>query len=224
MPKEFLRIKNWKSFQHYRYRQPKWIKLHSKLLSSADWVMASQDERVLMIACMLVASQSEYRDGKFDADPSFLQRVAYLPTPPSFKSLISRGFLEYASRCTHLVQNGEPELELELELETESESQVKTIAQQMPLSVISESRFDIFWKAYPRKVGKPAAQKAWKGIKGIESHSGEVLAGVSRWIAHWTDKQFIPYPATFLNQRRWEDEIPKKGDDNASRIAATFRH
>jgi len=91
--------------------------------------------------------------------------------------------------------------------ETENREQrtekIKTIAQQTPLS---ESRFGVFWESYPRKVGKPAARKAWNAIVGIENHSGEVLAGLSRWIPTWADPQFIPHPATFLNQRRWEDE------------------
>ena len=36
-----------------------------------------------------------------------------------------------------------------------------------------------------------------------------MAAGLSKWMASWTDRQFIPYPATWLNQRRWEDEPPK---------------
>jgi len=99
----------------------------------------------------------------------------------------------------------------------------KTYAQQQPLS---ESRFDVFWESYPKKIGKPAAKRAWRAIIGIESHSGEVLAGLSRWIAHWTERQFIPYPATFLNQRRWEDEVPKTSQeetrDAINRVAAKY--
>ena len=77
--------------------------------------------------------------------------------------------------------------------------------------------FDRFWNAYPRKVGKPAAQKAWrKAIKGPKRPGSagpihEIYAGLERWKAsdQWQDEKFIPYPATFLNQRRWEDEPPE---------------
>ena len=62
-------------------------------------------------------------------------------------------------------------------------------------------RFDLFWKAYPKRVGKGAAEKAW--AKCAEHHDA-ILADLSR--RKWGDPQFIPYPTTYLNQRRWEDE------------------
>jgi hypothetical protein len=104
-----LRIKNWKTFQHYDHRCPPWIKLHFKILSSRDWVSASDRERVLAIACMLIASQDEAKDGSFDADPEYIQRVAYLSEVPDFKPLINRGFLELqadASECKQMSTNG----------------------------------------------------------------------------------------------------------------------
>ena len=65
--------------------------------------------------------------------------------------------------------------------------------------------FEQFWNAYPRKVGKPAAQKAWNKTS-VDWH--KLITGLERWKAteQWQDEKFIPYPATFLNQRRWEDE------------------
>lgn len=68
--------------------------------------------------------------------------------------------------------------------------------------------FDRFWDAYPRKVGKPAAQKAWNKIL----HRTDLMAGLEVWKAteQWQDEKFIPYPATFLNQRRWEDDPPAR--------------
>ncbi len=73
--------------------------------------------------------------------------------------------------------------------------------------------FGEFWKAYPVKVGKPAAQGAWKKVKLPEVQT--IMAGLDRWKSseQWKNRQFIPYPATFLNQRRWEDEPPKAGQD-----------
>lgn len=87
-----LRIKNWSEFQHYKDRCPPWIKLHTRILSSKDWVTASDSERVLAIACMLIASQS--MDGSFDWDPEYIQRVAYLKSKPNPDFLIKTGFLE----------------------------------------------------------------------------------------------------------------------------------
>lgn len=69
--------------------------------------------------------------------------------------------------------------------------------------------FDWFWKLYPRRVGKPAAKRAWRGVKPQnQSVLDEIGDGLSRWEGVWAAKEpeFIPYPATFLNQRRWEDK------------------
>lgn len=70
--------------------------------------------------------------------------------------------------------------------------------------------FEEFWKAYPRKVAKPAAAKAWRRVGAEAELLGRILADIRGRIgsAAWTkdDGQFIPHPATYLNARRWEDE------------------
>ncbi|GMB10614.1 MAG: hypothetical protein NkDv07_0461 [Candidatus Improbicoccus devescovinae] len=72
--------------------------------------------------------------------------------------------------------------------------------------------FEKFWSAYPKKVAKQAAFKAFNRIKPDSEVTREILEGVAKWqnSGNWADMQFVPNPATFLNGRRWEDEIPKK--------------
>jgi len=69
--------------------------------------------------------------------------------------------------------------------------------------------FAEFWERYPKKVGKPAAVKAFRSAR-INGHLPEVLADVEAKAGSeaWTKAggQFVPNPATYLNQRRWEDE------------------
>ena len=71
-----------------------------------------------------------------------------------------------------------------------------------------ESAFTRFWKAYPRKVSKPHAQKAWR-LNKCDAIAERVIAALDAQKPLWKDPQFIPYPATWLNGRRWEDEIAK---------------
>lgn len=71
--------------------------------------------------------------------------------------------------------------------------------------------FTEFWKAYPRKVAKQTAVKAWgkTGADDSQALTATILADVRRRVdGEWNDKdvQYIPHPATYLNQRRWEDE------------------
>lgn len=69
-------------------------------------------------------------------------------------------------------------------------------------------RFEIFWKAYPRKVGKGAVRKIWLRKKFSDETLNEMLETL-KWqvkLEQWKNKQFIPHPSTWLNQERWEDE------------------
>jgi hypothetical protein len=71
----------------------------------------------------------------------------------------------------------------------------------------AQGNFDEFWEFYPRKVGKGASQQAL--LKALKQATWqEILAGVQRLAAdpNLPEKQFIPHPATWLNEGRWSDE------------------
>lgn len=70
--------------------------------------------------------------------------------------------------------------------------------------------FDRFWVAYPRHQGKEAARKVWEKLNPDAALLEIMLSALERQRAsdQWRRDggQFIPYPATWLNGRRWEDE------------------
>ena len=71
------------------------------------------------------------------------------------------------------------------------------------------SDFDRFWLVYPRKDAKAKALQAWKKAKA-DNLADLIIADVTRRRIddqQWANPQYIPYPATYINQRRWEDEI-----------------
>ncbi len=75
---------------------------------------------------------------------------------------------------------------------------------------IHEQNFEIFWSKYPKKVSKEKARKAFFKINFSDVVFSEVLKALDKFINSndWKkdNGQFIPYPATWLNQKRWEDE------------------
>lgn len=85
------KIKGWERFQHYKDRNPPWIKLHFSLLSSRDWVALSSEGRELAVVLMLVASRGE---GMVPNDPEYIQAVGHLKKTPNFGPLVKCGFLE----------------------------------------------------------------------------------------------------------------------------------
>lgn len=75
-----------------------------------------------------------------------------------------------------------------------------------------DGRFDVFWANYPRKVGKEAARKAFSRLNMTNELLSQMLSAIKQQCAspQWTkdNGQYIPNPATWLNQGRWEDVLP----------------
>ena len=83
----------------------------------------------------------------------------------------------------------------------------------------SEETFDTFWNAYPRKVAKKDAKKSFEKLKPDNLLIGVMLAALEKQKRSLDWKrdggQYIPYPASWLNGKRWEDEADgmKQQDD-----------
>lgn len=71
--------------------------------------------------------------------------------------------------------------------------------------------FERFWNEYPRKIAKKKAQQIWKRINPSAELAKKIIDAVRSYkqTDQWKrDKgQYIPYPLTFLNQERWNDEF-----------------
>lgn len=69
--------------------------------------------------------------------------------------------------------------------------------------------FEGWWKEYPKKLAKGDARKAWLQTAKIRPSTAKLIKAVivARTTEQWTKDggQFIPYPATWLRQERWED-------------------
>lgn len=70
--------------------------------------------------------------------------------------------------------------------------------------------FLLFWAEYPKKVGKAEAFKRYKRMKLGKADNADIITAL-KWQRNCTQWQrdggrFVPNPATYLSQRRWEDE------------------
>lgn len=73
---------------------------------------------------------------------------------------------------------------------------------------VAKSRFEDFWEVYPRKEAKKPARDKWVS-KRLDKYADLIIEDVrkrQRFHFQWRDG-FVPLPATYLNQERWEDEI-----------------
>jgi len=196
-----MKIKGWKRFQHFKDRKPPWIKLYKDLLEDPEWHELAGDDAKALIALWLVASDDATGEGMLPC----LRKIAF-----RLRSSEKR-IIETISRLSHWLiqddikeiseryQDGPPETETETETETEAQS---------------ANLFSLFWENYPKRKDKLKAEKAFKKIKADDQTMASILLALETqkesndWLKD--DGQFIPLPATWLNGRRWEDEISNK--------------
>lgn len=76
---------------------------------------------------------------------------------------------------------------------------------------MGEEGFERFWSAYPRKVAKQASKKAWDRLCPSPELIDAILSAVSAHSASEAWKKdggaYIPHAATWINGRRWEDQL-----------------
>ena len=79
-----------------------------------------------------------------------------------------------------------------------------------------EAAFEAFWEKWPKRQARPGALKAWKKIPVAEYVP--LMAGLEKWLKsdQWT-RGVIPHAATWLNEKRWQDEdVPRFGKPNST--------
>lgn len=75
-------------------------------------------------------------------------------------------------------------------------------------------RFEDFWQSWPgtaRKVAKAECRKKWR-LRCLDANADQIIAQVKamKHTKQWQDG-FEPAPLTYLNQRRWQDDVPTEG-------------
>jgi len=197
-------IPNWDKWQSYRKDRgtPPWIKVHRSLLSSGKWAVLTDSEKGQIVSIWIVAAD---KGGIISSSPRVIQKICQLDDEPNINRFIELGFLTTmcqpcGSQPDNQTTTTRPQHDApETETETETEKNIKHTAQ---------NEFERWWSVYPKKVGKKPARAIWKRIKPdadllIEDTTVKAL-GDDNW-----QRGYIPNPATYLNQERWNDELHK---------------
>lgn len=194
-----------------------------EFFTSEDIVSLTPLARVFYIALWCEAD----REGRLDWKPGTL-KMRYLPGDNcDFQALanelISAGlvvlydvdgktYAEIPTFKTHqVINNRETESTRPARVKAEGKEGREGKGKEGKDDASRDALFDTFWKAYPRKVGKDEARKAFDKRKPTPELLNAILAAieVQRQTLDWQKDggQFIPHPATWLNQGRWQDEI-----------------
>ena len=119
------------------------------------------------------------------------------------------------------------EKENEEENEEENEKEEEDILPK-PLKGQEDALFDSFWQKYPKKVDKQNAIKAFKRLKVSDEMLESMICSLEKQkkSEQWQRDggAFIPYPSTWLNGRRWEDETVCISDLKRSKALEYVTH
>lgn len=82
-----------------------------------------------------------------------------------------------------------------------------------------------FWAVFPRRESKQEARRAWAKLHPSPELVEAILSALSWQVPYhqWNGakRAYCPLPATYLNQARWEDEMPQQLRPAMSEAAAT---
>lgn len=73
---------------------------------------------------------------------------------------------------------------------------------------VSAEAFESFWLAYPHKDAKPVAEEEFANLNPDDATLAAIMRGLAlakkQWVDRSTEMRYIPFPARWLKERRWE--------------------
>lgn len=212
-----LTAKNWEQFQHYKNRQPPWIKLHRNVINSFSWTRLQTASKALAPCLWMLASES--MDGTIVAEVKELAwrfGMTEAEVSEGIDGLIKAEFFTIEGAPNIYICKTYTE-ERDRERDRVREREQSALATRLPnastllarsprgkRAEVVDPHFEDFWQAYPRKVAKTEARRAWDKAMGITTPEA---IGAALRAAKWSDDpRFIPHPSTWLNQGRWDDQ------------------
>jgi len=226
---QYLVIRKWKDFQHYKDRSPPWIKLHRELLTSRTWVGMNDASRSLAIALMLLAAAT---DNRIPADKEYLRRVAYLNSDPDWSPLVKVEFIDLIDESGVVLALASRSLAKRTERTSETEqsrAETDLLAAAPPARRVSRETdpewFLDFKLAYPDRAG----DQKWRGAliqsrkRLAEGHTeAEMIAGAKRYAAYCeaigkVGTEYVKQACTFLGPEKpfllsWTPPVGKAQD------------
>jgi hypothetical protein len=188
----FIQITNFEEYQHYRDRNPPWIKLYNKLLVSYEFSLLKDNAKWHFCAMLLLASKL---DNKIPADPEWIARQIGASSRVDLQALADAGLIHASNlSATCYTLSASTERETETETETEKNPPYPPQGGLLRLERRGTKRalggiavpypegFSAAWSAYPHfeaRSKKILAGKVWSDL-GLEALSTSVL----EWIAY----------------------------------------
>ena len=129
---DYLKVKNWDEFQHYKNRTPPWIKLHRDLLRDYDFTCLQDASKLHLVLLWLLASQL---DNKIPTDPKWITKQLGLSKTVNLKPLIDNGFILLVQDASKVLADCKQSAIVETETEAykeETETEAASRRKRLP--------------------------------------------------------------------------------------------
>lgn len=192
---EYLKIKNWETHQHYKDRNPPWIKLHREILDDYEMSCLQDASKLHLILIWVLSSQLNNR---IPNDPEWVAKKIGATQKVNLKELIDKGFLIMEQSASNALAECSPERETEEETDKEK---------------IYKKNFEEIWELFPkqRKGNREKAEAAYRQAL-TRSRPAEILEGLKSYIDSDEVKQgFAKGMAAWLNDDRWRHDYKNIG-------------
>jgi hypothetical protein len=139
---EFFRVTNWDQYQHYKDRDPSWIKLYARLLDDYAFAALPDNSKWHLIGIFLLASK---QGNRIPGDPRWVRKKIAARTRLDLDALLAAGFIE-EDASTPLPDGEQPAIP---EKESESEERREETILSAGADLDVDHSFEEFWSAYP---------------------------------------------------------------------------
>lgn len=193
---QYFSVKNWEKFQHYKDRNPPWIKLHKEVLDDYEMSMLQDASKLLLILLWVLASQLNNR---IPNDPDWLQKRLSVHTKINIKELIDKGYLILEQNDSNVLAKCSPETEAYRE-ETEVERvEVKLVSKKITIDQLSVSHVSD-WLNEKRSKGQ------------YLNHDPDFILEKFKDYCRAKGKKYSDYIAAYRNSFDWQSCQPKNNN------------
>jgi len=225
----YLRVANLERYQHYKNRNPPWVKLYASILTDYEFSHLNDASKWLQVGIILLASQHH---NQIPDDPKWIKSRLSMTSTPDLDSLERAGFIIREHCASDLLayqnhasislasdkQNGVSETETEKSREeTDGHSASERQMTGRERRETWAKGFPKFWDSWPRKVAKQQAFRQWIKLTpatreefGPRFNSIMLLLKLHNKDFEQRDKDKIPHPASWLNRESFEREDVKE--------------
>jgi len=218
-----MKVKNWKDHQHYKKRNPPWIKVHRVILDDFEWHQLPGESAKTLIMLWVIAAEDKKLEGNLPSKDALCFRLRMsIEELNAHLSTLSHWLIFDDNEMLALrKQNSIPETEAEAETGKRKKTVGKKRTEYPP-------DFEKLWQLYPGTAG--SKKEAYAEFKKADIGADEMAAAIQNQI-EFKQKQekageFVaswPHLCRWIKKERWNDKMQLEAPEKVRKILVAVR-